>query len=90
MNAAEETRAQRIRRHAHRLAAEGLNAALNMWELDRYYPDQEDQDALESELLRIIARLNKQGGEAPTATSQDGNGWPGDEHAEPGTRGWTV
>jgi len=21
---------------------------------------------------------------------QDGNGWPGDEHAEPGTRGWTV
>ena len=21
---------------------------------------------------------------------QDTNGWPGDEHAEPGTRGWTV
>ena len=21
---------------------------------------------------------------------QDGNGWPGDEHAEPGTRGWTA
>lgn len=58
----EETRAQEIRRHAHRLAAEGLNAALNMWELDRYYPDQEDRDALERELLEIIARLRKQGG----------------------------
>lgn len=22
--------------------------------------------------------------------SQDTNGWPGDEHAEPGTRGWTL
>ncbi|WP_043493776.1 hypothetical protein [Streptomyces viridosporus] len=60
----EKTRSQEIRRHAHRLAAEGLGAALNMWELDRYYPDQADQDRLERELLQIIARLRKQGGAA--------------------------
>jgi hypothetical protein len=52
-----------IRRHAHRLAAEGLTAALNMWELDLYYAAPHDQDALETELLRIIARLRKQGGD---------------------------
>ena len=57
-------RDQEIRRHAHQLAAEGLGAALNMWELDRYYPDQADQDRLETELLQIIARLRKQGGAA--------------------------
>jgi hypothetical protein len=51
-----------IRRHAHRLAAEGLSAALNMWELDRYYAAPQDQDALETELLGIIDRLRKQGG----------------------------
>jgi hypothetical protein len=58
----ENDRTQKIRRHAHRLAAEGLNAALNMWELDLYYPEQADRDALESELLKIVARLRKQGG----------------------------
>lgn len=55
---------EEIRARAHRLAAEGLSAALNMWELDRYYPDQADQDALEHELLSIIARLRKRGGGA--------------------------
>lgn len=60
----DKTRAREIRRHAHQLAAEGLDAALNMWELDRYYPDQAGQDVLERELLRIIARLRKQGGDA--------------------------
>ncbi len=60
----EKTRDQEIRRHAHRLAAEGLDAALNMWDLDRYYPDQAGQDQLEYELLRIIARLRKHGGVA--------------------------
>jgi hypothetical protein len=27
---------------------------------------------------------------APKQPAGDSNGWPGDEHAEPGTRGWTV
>lgn len=87
---ADETRAEGIRRHAHRLAAEGLNAALNMWELHRHYPDPDDRDQLESELLRIIAKLNKQGGAAVADRPRDTAGWPGDEHAEPGTRGWTL
>jgi len=26
----------------------------------------------------------------PAAPVADTNGWPGDEHAEPGTRGWTC
>lgn len=26
----------------------------------------------------------------PGQDSSDGNGWKGDEHAEPGTRGWTA
>ena len=26
----------------------------------------------------------------PAAPAADTNGWPGDEHAEPGTRGWTA
>lgn len=54
-------REQKIRAHAHRLAAEGIRAALNMWELDRYYPNQTDQDALEMELLAIAERLEKRG-----------------------------
>lgn len=60
----EEPRVREIRRRAHQLAAEGLSAALNMWELNRYYPDQAGQDALECELLEIIARLREQGGAA--------------------------
>lgn len=60
----EKSRNQKIRRHAHQLAAEGLDAALNMWDLDRYYPDQAGQDQLEYELLQIIAKLRKQGGVA--------------------------
>jgi hypothetical protein len=32
-----------------------------MWELDRYYPAQEDQDLLEVELLAIVQRLEKRG-----------------------------
>jgi hypothetical protein len=50
-----------IRAHAHRLAAEAIRAALNMWELDRYYPDQADQGALETDLLDIARRLEKKG-----------------------------
>lgn len=61
-NSSEQDHAKEIRRHAHRLAAEGLTAALNMWELDRYYSDEADQASLESALLAIIARLRKQGG----------------------------
>jgi hypothetical protein len=57
------TNAAEIRRHAHRLAAEGIMAALNMWELDLYYADEADQDALESELLAIAQRLQKRGEE---------------------------
>jgi hypothetical protein len=57
-------RDKEIRRRAHQLAAAGLRAALNMWELDLYYPEQADQDRLEYELLRIIHRLDKQGGAA--------------------------
>lgn len=56
-----QQRAAAIRQHAHRLAAEGIRAALNMWELDRYYPAQEDQDQLETELVDIANRLQKQG-----------------------------
>lgn len=59
---AKDDHQKKIRAHAHRLAAEGLSAALNMWELDRYYPDQADQDALEFELLEIIDQLRKRGG----------------------------
>lgn len=61
MNAA---RRREIRLHAHRLAAEGLGAALNMWELDRYYPEPTERDALELELLAIVGRLRKQGAAA--------------------------
>jgi len=50
-----------VRQHAHRLAAEGLSAALNMWELDRYYSREDDQDALVSEMQAIIDRHRKQG-----------------------------
>lgn len=60
---AQPTPAVQIRRRAHLLAAEGLSAALNMWELDLYYPEQADQDQLEFELLEIIAKLRKQGGD---------------------------
>lgn len=77
-----------IRRHAHRLAAEGLSAALNTWELDQYYADVDDRDRLEHALLRIIDRHRQQGGEP--ASAAETNGWSGDEHAEPGTRGWTA
>jgi hypothetical protein len=55
-------REKAIRAHAHRLAAEAIRAALNMWELDRYYPDQADQDDLEMELVAIAGRLEKQAG----------------------------
>lgn len=54
-------REQKIRQHAHRLAAEGLFAALNQWELDLYYEDEDDQTALETELLAIAKRLRRQG-----------------------------
>lgn len=54
-------RGREIRRHAHRLAAEGIRAALNMWELETYYSDQADQEALELELLAIARRLQKRG-----------------------------
>jgi len=50
-----------VQQHAHRLAAECIRAALNMWELDTYYADQADQDALELALLAIAQRLQKQG-----------------------------
>lgn len=56
-------RSEEIRRHAHRLAAEGIRAALNMWELDRYYTSQDDQDQLETELIAIANRLEKRGRE---------------------------
>lgn len=52
-----------IRRHAHRIAAAGIRAGLNMWELDVYYAEQEDQDRLEAELLAIAERLEKRGQE---------------------------
>jgi hypothetical protein len=52
-----------IRRHAHRLAAEALTAALGMWDLHRHYPDVDDRDRLECELLAIIDRHREQGGE---------------------------
>jgi hypothetical protein len=58
---AEPSREREIRQHAHRLAAEGIEAGLNMWELERYYPEQADQDVLETELLRIARRLRRQG-----------------------------
>lgn len=58
---AEDDHRKAIRKHAHRLAAEGIYAALNMWDLERYYADQEDRDALELELLAIARRLDKQG-----------------------------
>ena len=64
-----------IRRHAHRLAAHSLTAARGMWDLHRLYPDPDDRDRLEGELLAIIGRLWEQGG---------------GEHAEPWQRGWTV
>jgi hypothetical protein len=50
-----------IRQHAHRLAAEGIRAALNMWELDVYYADEADQDALAAELTAIAQRLERRG-----------------------------
>lgn len=52
-----------IRRHAHRLAADTLAAARGMWQLDRLYPDVDDRDRMESELLQIIGRLREQGGD---------------------------
>ena len=58
----EKARAQEIRRHAHRLAAAGIRAALNQWELDLYYDDPEDQRTLELELVAITVRLDKRGG----------------------------
>lgn len=36
--------------------------------------------------LRRLAALTAE----ETHGVADGNGWPGDEHAEPGTRGWTA
>jgi hypothetical protein len=52
-----------IRRHAHRLAAKALTAARGMWDLHRHYPDVDDRDRLECELLQIIGRLREQGGQ---------------------------
>lgn len=60
---AEQTPAAQIRRRAHLLAAEGLSSALNMWELDLYYAEPADREQLEFELLEIIAKLRKQGGD---------------------------
>lgn len=58
-----ETPVVEIRRQAHRLAAEAISAALNMWDLDRYYPDERDQGTLAIELTAIANRLRKRGGE---------------------------
>jgi len=54
-----------IRRHAHQLAAHSLTAARGMWDLHRLYPDPDDRDRLECELLAIIGRHRQQGGDRP-------------------------
>lgn len=58
---AHDPHADAIRRRAHQLAAEGIRAALNQWDLNTYYADPADQYALEIELIRIAQRLDKQG-----------------------------
>lgn len=58
---ARDPHAEEIRRRAHQLAAAGIRAALNQWDLDTYYDDPTDQDALEAELIRIAQRLDRQG-----------------------------
>ncbi|MBZ6135745.1 hypothetical protein [Streptomyces olivaceus] len=61
--------ASEIRSRAHQLAAEGIRAALNTWELGTYYVSQADQDALGLELLAIARRLEKRASAARTASS---------------------
>ena len=70
----EKEHAAEIRSRAHQLAAEGIRAALNMWELDTYYVSQADQDALELELLAIARRLEKRASAARAPSSQPAAG----------------
>jgi hypothetical protein len=48
-----------IRQRANQLVAAAIRDGLNMWELDRYYPDAEDQDRLAVQLETIASRLEK-------------------------------
>ncbi|WP_042400022.1 hypothetical protein [Streptacidiphilus carbonis] len=56
-----DTPDREIRRRAHQLVAAAIRDGLNMWELDRYYPDAEDQERLAVQLETIARRLEKLG-----------------------------
>ncbi|MFI6251474.1 hypothetical protein [Streptomyces sp. NPDC051016] len=54
-----------------------------------YDPRETQQPLTATELAIAQADVDHLNAEFPDEP-QDGNGWPGDEHAEPGTRGWTA